>query len=35
MDDELQKVLRFARERGPYVLREAGKALGWPEADER
>jgi spore coat protein CotH len=35
MDDELQKVLRFARERGPYVLREAGKALGWPEADDR
>jgi len=35
MDDELQKVVRFARERGPYVLREAGKALGWPEADRR
>jgi hypothetical protein len=35
MDDELQKVLRFARERGPYVLREAGKALGWPEPDGR
>lgn len=35
MDDELQKVLRFARERGPYVLREAGKALGWPEPDRR
>ena len=27
MDDELQKVLRFARERGPYVLREAEKSL--------
>jgi spore coat protein H len=27
MDDEQQKVLRFARERGPYVLREAQKSL--------
>jgi spore coat protein CotH len=27
MDDELQKVVRFARERGPYVLREAQKTL--------
>ena len=35
MDDELQKVLRFARARGPYVLREAGKGLGWPETDGR
>ena len=35
MDDEQQKVVRFARERGPYVLREAGKALGWPEDDRR
>ena len=35
MDDELQKVLRFSRARGPYVLREAGKGLGWPETDGR
>jgi hypothetical protein len=27
MDDELQKVLLFARQRGPYVLREAQKSL--------
>jgi len=27
MDDEQEKVLRFARERGPYVLREAQKSL--------
>jgi hypothetical protein len=27
MDDEQQKVLQFARERGPYVLREAQKSL--------
>jgi hypothetical protein len=26
-DDELEKVLRFARERGPYVSREAARAL--------
>jgi hypothetical protein len=30
-DDELGKVLQFARERGPYVVREAQKALGWIE----
>jgi hypothetical protein len=30
-DDELGKMLGFARERGPYVIREARKALGWTE----